>query len=657
MSSRLAQRVLLLGWDAADWQIIHPLIDQGYMPKLQKLIERGTSGRIATLHPVISPILWNSIATGKRADKHGILGFVEPTPDGRGARPVSSTSRQSKALWNILSQNGLRSGVVNWFASYPAEPIIGTVFSNRFIGTQPTEGGVPVLDPRSVHPPELLEQAQDFLVGLNEFTTKQLVPFFPERFPSDPADARPRMLARLLAEAAAVQNAAIYLAAGADWDFLAVYLDTIDHAGHGFIEYHPPAMSHVSEEDAAIYGHVVRGIYRFHDLMLGRLLDVAGPETTVLLISDHGFYSDHLRPPVAKHTANPEEKFGPAMNPVAWHALQGVFVAAGAGIKRDELIHGATLLDIAPTVLTLLGLPVPDDMDGQALTQLFTTSVEPARIASYEPPHPRDGMWRGLPAEESNPWAARQAMEQLAALGYIEMPDTNDPQKAAAEAVRERRNNLAHVYFSSGRLREALALLEELLTERDLPQLRCHAALCHLGLRQPAQAEALVAALVDDPANEGLLSRLILGRAKLALKKTDEARALLEPLRQEEGRLPYLMVALGQLALRRGDLEEAGSVVPARAGARREQRRSARRPGNRASTHGSDGGRHLRAHARSSSPTPPCADTCQSRHRPRQQWPDGLGCACLRGRSATGARRAFAASAAGTDPFFREERP
>ena len=316
-------------------------------------------------------------------------------------------------------------------------------------------------------------------------------------------------------------------------------------------------MSHVSEEDAAIYGHVVRGIYRFHDLMLSRLLDVAGPETTVLLTSDHGFYSDHLRPPVAKHMANPQEKFGPAMNPVAWHSLQGVFVAAGAGIKRDKMIHGATLLDIAPTVLTLLGLPVPDDMDGQALTQLFTTPVEPVRIASYEPPHPRDGIWRNLPAEESDPWAARQAMEQLAALGYIEMPDTNDPQKAAAEAVRERRNNLAHVYFSSGRLREALALLEELLMERDLPQLRCHAALCHLGLHQPAQAEALVAALVDDPANEGLLSRLILGRAKLALKKTDEARALLEPLHQEEGRLPYLMVALGQLALRRGDLEEA----------------------------------------------------------------------------------------------------
>lgn len=561
MSSRLAQRVLLLGWDAADWQIIHPLIDRGEMPVLQGLIERGTSGRIATLHPVISPILWNSIATGKLADKHGILGFTEPAPDGNSARPVSSTSRRCKALWNILSQNGLRSGVVNWFASYPAEPIEGDVFSNRFVDVLRPDQVKPPLDPRSVHPAELLEDAESLRVGLDDITRAQLLPFFPERLPSDPNDARPRMLARLLAEAATVQNAAAYLAGGDDWDFLAVYLDTIDHAGHGFMEYHPPAMSHVGGEDAATYGYVVRGVYRFHDLMLGRLLELAGPDTTVLLVSDHGFYSDHLRPPVAQHTTDPLEKFGKSMNPVAWHAQQGVFVAAGPALKQDELIHGTTLLDLAPTVLMLLGLPVPDDMDGRALTQLLVTPPTPeqplARIASYEPPHPRDGVWRGLSVEETDPWAARQAMEQLAALGYIEMPDDDDPQKGAQDALRDRRSNLAQVYFSSGRLPEALALLQELIAEEDQPQWRCHAAFCYLGMGQPERAEAEVAPLVGNPEHEGLLSRLILGQAKLAQQKDEEAGVILEPLRAQEARLPYLMLSLGQLALRRGDLAGA----------------------------------------------------------------------------------------------------
>ena len=98
MAQRLTKRVLLIGWDAADWKLIHPLMELGQMPVLQKLIECGVSGKISTLFPVISPILWTSIATGKRADKHDILGFIEPSPDGRVARPVSSTSRRSKAL-------------------------------------------------------------------------------------------------------------------------------------------------------------------------------------------------------------------------------------------------------------------------------------------------------------------------------------------------------------------------------------------------------------------------------------------------------------------------------------------------------------------------------------------------------------------------------
>ena len=510
MSKRLARRVLLLGWDAADWKIIHPLLDAGEMPVLKGLIESGVSGNLATLFPIISPILWNSIATGKRADKHGILGFIEPTPDGTGARPVSSTSRHAKALWNILSQQGMRSGTINWFASYPAEPVAGAVFTNRFPhALQATAADYPPLDERAVHPPDLREIAEAFRVHPRDLAPEQLLPFFPDGVPADHDDPRLGMLARLLAECATVQNAAVCLAAEDDWDLLSVYYETVDHAGHGFMEYFPPAMAHVSAEDARAFGYVVKGVYRFHDMLLGRMLEVVGPETTVLLISDHGFHSDHLRPPVPKHFRDPRDKFGHEMNPVAWHRQQGVFVAAGPAIKRDELIHGAGLLDVAPTILTLLGLPVPDDMDGRPLTRIFAEPVEPERVASYEPPHPDDGMHRGLSAEESDPFAARQAMEQLAALGYIEMPDEHDPGKQATEALWERRWNLGQVYFSSGRYAEAAAVLRELLAERDQPYLRCHLALALLHARQVAEAEAAhrPAARGGEPAAVGAIDR------------------------------------------------------------------------------------------------------------------------------------------------------
>ena len=126
------RRVLLVGWDAADWKVIRPLMDAGKMPNVQRLVEHGASGQIATLHPPLSPMLWTSIATGKRPFKHGIHGFSEPTPDGRGVQPVTNLSRKSKALWNILNQNDLRSVVIGWWPSHPAEPINGVMVSDHF---------------------------------------------------------------------------------------------------------------------------------------------------------------------------------------------------------------------------------------------------------------------------------------------------------------------------------------------------------------------------------------------------------------------------------------------------------------------------------------------------------------------------------------------
>ena len=99
MTEPLAKKVLLIGWDAADWKVANPLLDQGLMPTLDDMINHGVMGNLATLRPVLSPMLWNSIATGKRPDKHGILGFMEPDPQTGGVRPTTSTSRKVKAIW------------------------------------------------------------------------------------------------------------------------------------------------------------------------------------------------------------------------------------------------------------------------------------------------------------------------------------------------------------------------------------------------------------------------------------------------------------------------------------------------------------------------------------------------------------------------------
>ena len=126
-------KVLLIGWDAADWKVIRPLMAAGKMPNISAPRPRRLHGlTITTLQPSFSPMLWTSIATGKRPFNHGIHGFTEPRPDGQGVQRVTNLSRKCKALWNILGQNGMRSIVVGWWPSYPAEPIQGAMVSDQF---------------------------------------------------------------------------------------------------------------------------------------------------------------------------------------------------------------------------------------------------------------------------------------------------------------------------------------------------------------------------------------------------------------------------------------------------------------------------------------------------------------------------------------------
>ena len=214
---------------------------------------------------------------------------------------------------------------------------------------------------------------------------------------------------------------------------------------------------------------------------------------------------------------------------------------------------------MVPTVLTLLGQPVADDMDGRVLTQIFTEPVEPGRIASYEPPHPQDGVWRDLPAEESDPFAAHAALRQLAELGYVELPADGDAAKLAAGIERDRRNTLAQVLVSTGRIAEAVELLRGLLAEHDNPDDRCRLALYLAGLGRFDEAEELIAG-VPTGNLASPLPQLILGQVRLAQGRLEEAQAMLEPLGRADFPLSYLHTTLGKVYARRGMLPEAEAM-------------------------------------------------------------------------------------------------
>jgi hypothetical protein len=424
------KRLLLVGWDSADWKLIHPLMDAGKMPALESLVNSGASGNLTTLEPQLSPMLWTSIATGKMAYHHGVPGFTEVEPQSGAIVPVSAATRKCKTVWEILAERGLKSHIVSWFATQGERDIPGKMVSNMYchVPEVPADSDPatwPSPPPGTYWPDDLAELLNEDRISPHDIDPDYVIRLFIPNAPKvdQSKDQRLLQLAKRLSEAFSAHNTAVRLMEiDPEWDFFAVYYRTIDEICHQFMHYHPPKMEGIPQDDFEMYKEVVNGAYRLHDLMLQRLLQLAGPETAVMLVSDHGFHSDHLRP-----------KFTPRVPAgiTVWHRPQGVIVVSGEGFCKDELVFGARLLDITPTILHHFGLPVGQDMEGRVLEDVFTEKRDVESIPSWES---SSGTARTrVPLSQT---ANRALLDQFVALGYIdEIPEDNS--MAIAETHRE----------------------------------------------------------------------------------------------------------------------------------------------------------------------------------------------------------------------------
>ena len=586
MTDRLAKKVLLVGWDAADWQMIRPLIEAGRMPTLAKLIGAGVSGNLSTIHPILSPMLWTSIATGKRADKHGIHGFVEPLPDGSGVRPVSSTSRKTKAIWNILSQNGFSSNIVGWFASHPAEPIRGTVVTDHYLH-QASLCGAPAQLPKEVcYPERLRTPLLNLRVNPLDLDAQAILPFVPQAAKVNLAkDRRLGELASLVARTASVHATACALMTKEPWDFMAVYYDAIDQFGHHFMPYHPPCVEGVSAEDAEMYKEVMVGCYCFHDMMLESLLSQTGEETTVILVSDHGFLSDGRRSDIDGFR-----------DPTAWHRQQGIVCAQGPGIKQGEFLYGASLLDITPTILSLFGLPIGRDMDGRPWLETFDREVRPEQVDSWD----KIAGNCGSHAEDrqEDPLASMEVINRLAALGYIDAP-SDDVQSTIRSTTIQLRTNLAIALSDGGKAEQAINAWQEVMQlagddailirscrgelARCLMQLgrfdECEKVLVDLHSAAPRDAMALFRlaqlqlrrgrpekalerlSAVEEPASDSITYFALLGPANLQLGRLDEAQEAFGKILESDNEHAEAWSGLAEIALSRHDFQLASECA------------------------------------------------------------------------------------------------
>ena len=395
------RRVLLIGLDAASWANLEPSIESGLMPTLAALQNRGAWGELESSDPTWSPRIWTTIATGRRPEDHGILDF---TKDGV---PYSSNSRREWALWDLLPLYGARSAFHYWWASWPAEDVDGRIVTDRFQQFELDQRLSPEQD--EVRLDRIFEAAQARAEPRSESLS---VP------PPDSIkdfEARHAIKLEVLDEFLLRDEFVTQLGLDAiedgTFDLVSVYLRGMDAVGHKFWKWHyhqtaPRAAAWVYGEpdsDQETLGGVIQHMDVLVDLWVQRVLDAAGPDWNVVVVSDHG-----MRATVPTTDAREPE--------TGTHHRSGMILMAGPDVKEDFLIRGANIYDVFPTILYLMGLPVAADLPGRILFEALRPSRDLLPAVRVVDAYP------AREAKDHTPLRTDRDegyLERLKALGYV----------------------------------------------------------------------------------------------------------------------------------------------------------------------------------------------------------------------------------------------
>lgn len=377
-------RVRVLGIDGLDPRMVAQMGPD--MPRLRQLVAASAHARLRVEPEQVPALVWTTVATGRGPEAHGIVsmgarrlaGMRTPVSlDEQGllartlargaellrvgrAEPPTSVLRGVKAFWNVAAEKGLRVGVVNWWATWPADPINGYVVSDRAY-FKLEKGGPPE---HEVHPPQLFER---------------LRPLAATSSAADGTEAeRARRLDQFHVEAARL------LRDGGAPDLEAVYLSGLDiltmlEVGDGGAD--------LASLDARL--RTVRAHYAWMDGVIGAWTDSAAPGEVLVLVGDPGR--------LARRSGTAE----------------GLLIVFGGPAVAED-VGTASERDLAPTVLHLLGIPRSDELDGRvledALSPAFRAAHSVRRVASYG---------RRPPSAPARSDFDRAMLEELRSLGYI----------------------------------------------------------------------------------------------------------------------------------------------------------------------------------------------------------------------------------------------
>jgi len=418
--------------DGLEWSVLEPLMNSGQAPNFKKLVERGVGGEIKTMVPTFSPVLWTTMATGVGFQEHGILNFAEMNPNGTLGLPFTSNTREVPAIWNIAGDNQRSVLSTGWWVSWPAEE----VKNGRIIASYAAQAQGAILWKSGV-----------WSEGLPDLTwprnlVDDLYPALSAGAPEGPLRAeynqifgsigrgeewefpwgRDRLFRvsyhgdrthhRIMTEQLSAKVA----------DLNMVYYGLADVAGHFFWRYREPqAFSYrVPAEQVEVLGDRIERAYKVLDQWLGELLELLPSDTMVMVLSDHGMHAANTGDPRAIQSGAHED------------APNGVFIAAGAGIKprgllpaeRRQITH---ILEMTPTLLDWLDLPLAEDMPGKSAQRLMTKewlaangALDSEKIPSYATGF-RPATSPRIPREGLN----EEFINNIKDIGYLDDEDEN----------------------------------------------------------------------------------------------------------------------------------------------------------------------------------------------------------------------------------------
>jgi len=431
----------VIGIDGMTLDVITPLAERGELPNLTRIAAEGAHGRLKTASPANSSMLWTTIATGRHHKDHGIDHFryysllgkkVSHFALKRGRKGAKQFLRFLKALglmrtrffdgsdvcaktfWEIVSEAGGRVGVVNWWHTWPAEPVNGFIITDRLLYWRDlSERGVAPAHSRLTYPEELLDRVQGLIVHPRQISAddilrfvnlqdEELEEFMSAAFKMNELRGELRFL--ISSDRSCWQLFDYCLDAFPHLQVAAAYFRAPDVAQHCAFRYTPWARAcDATESEREKFGNVVPQAYREADGLLGRLMDRMGPQDTILVLSDHGFHFVDERRGYCHRYGEPP----------------GVIYARGPEIRAGVEIRGASVYDVAPTVLRLCGFPAARQMPGRCLEEILTAQFRrecppPQQIDTYGPRRPRHDT--AMQPDE----VTKNIEEHLRALGYLD---------------------------------------------------------------------------------------------------------------------------------------------------------------------------------------------------------------------------------------------